>query len=89
MKEKEIVLTEEKDYIQSLFLANFSKSSTQDNERFFDWFIATKDGYMQSFYHQVFQSDEVDLKPEKLKAVYYFLKENLVMRADYKRGKAI
>lgn len=57
-----------------------SKMSLEDVQNYFDWFISIKDKRLSIFCKQVFESEQVELSPEKLQAIYYFFKENLTIK---------
>lgn len=54
--------------------------SLEDVQNYFDWFMSVKDQRLNIFYQQVFKSDQAELSPDKLQAIYYFFKENLAIK---------
>lgn len=52
-----------------------------DVQNYFNWFMSIKDERLKLFYQQVFGSQKVELSLNKLQAIYYYFRNNVVVKS--------
>ncbi|KAB2916122.1 MAG: hypothetical protein F9K23_08410 [Bacteroidetes bacterium] len=59
------------------YLVEGNVEMSLDLDEYLNWFLSIKHGRLQLFYGLVFNTEKIDFSIDKLKAIYYFLKDNI------------